>query len=102
VLLRIFHTLFVRAFFVSDKFQEKRNVIATALIADALDPGVLFVVYILRIKWRVIEQDFHTIGTSFLQALCRPMVKKISEAARAGLVIPGFLIRQQQACILGA
>src|SRR5208282_5744630 len=58
----------VHAFRVGDKFEEVGDVAAAALVADALHPGVLFIVDVRSIGGGVVEQNLHAVGTSFHQA----------------------------------
>src|ERR1700730_9393267 len=98
----VFQSLLVRALFVADKFQKEWNVIGAALVADALNPGVLFIVHILRVVRRVVEKDLHAVGTRFLQSARGPVIEQVAESSGTGLVISGFFIRQQQSRVLGA
>ena len=50
LLLGVLEALFVGAFFVADELEEERNVVGAALVADALDPGVLLVVDVFGIE----------------------------------------------------
>ena len=68
LLLRELQALLVRAFFVADEFEEEGNVVGAALVAKALDPGMLEVVDLLGIERRVVEQDLDAVGAGFLQA----------------------------------
>ena len=63
---------------------------------------MLLVVDFLAVEWSVVEQDLDAISASFLQTADRPVVEQIRQASRAGLVIAGFLVGEQQASILGA
>ncbi len=101
-LLGVLEALFVRAFLVSDELQEVRDVIGAALVANALDPGMLDIVDVLRIVRRVVEQDLHAIGARFFQAASGPYVEQIGQAAGTGLVVSGLFIGEQQAGVLGA
>ena len=100
--LRIFETLFVGAFLVADKLEEVRNVVGAALVADALDPGMLPVVDVLGVVGSVVKQNLDAIGASFFQAAGRPVIEQIGQAAGAGLVVSGLFVGEQQAGILGA
>ncbi len=52
---------FVRAFFIADEFQEEGDIVGAAFVANALDPGVFFVIDGRAVRRRVIEQDFHAV-----------------------------------------
>ena len=41
LLLGVLEALLVGAFFVADELEEERDVVGAALVADALDPGML-------------------------------------------------------------
>src|SRR5947209_3132315 len=101
-LLGVLQALFVGAIFVTNKFEKKWNVIGAALVANALHPGVLLIVDRLGIVGRVVEQNLYAVRASFLQSERRPVVEQIRQTARPSLVIPGFLVRQQQASIFRA
>ena len=101
-LLGVVETLLVRAFFVADELQEEGDVVGAALVADALDPGVLLVVDVLGIEGRVVEQNLDAVRAGFFQAARRPVVEQIAQAAGTGLVVSGLLIGEQQAGVLGA
>src|SRR5207302_9166013 len=95
-LLGILEALFVHAFVVSDEFQEIRNIVGAALVANSLDPGMLFVVHVLGIVGGVVEQDLHAISSSIFQSLCRPMIQQVSETSGPSLVITSLFICEQQ------
>src|SRR4029077_21039080 len=57
----VLEALLVRTFLVADKLEEVGDVIGAALIADALDPGVLFVVHVLGIVGSVVEQNLDAV-----------------------------------------
>src|SRR5204863_5553018 len=96
LLLRVFKTLFVSAFIIADELEEVWDIVGAAFVTNALNPGVLLVIYILGIIWRVIQQNFYAIRAGFLQSLCRPVVEKIAKATRPSLVIAGLFIGEQQ------
>src|SRR5450755_1542707 len=102
LLLGVLKALFVGALFIADEFQEERNVVGAALVAQALYPGMLLVVYILGIEWRVVKQNLDAIGAGVFEALRGPMVEQIAQTAGASLVVSRLLIGEQQAGILGA
>ena len=54
------------------------------------------------IERRVVEQNLHAVGAGFFQAARGPVIEQVAEAARAGLVVAGLFIGEQQAGILGA
>ena len=102
LLLRVLQALFVSAFVVSNKLQKVWDIIRAALVANTLYPSVLLVIHILRIEWRVVEQDLHTIRASFLQTLRRPVVKQIPQTPWSGLVVSSLFIGKQQSSVPGA
>src|SRR2546427_33579 len=92
----------IYTFFIADELEEKGDVVGAALVTQTLNPGVLLVVDFLAVEWSVVEQDLDAISASFLQTADRPVVEQIRQASRTSLVIPGFLIGEQQASVLGA
>ncbi len=81
--LRAYSTdLFVAALgVVADELEEERDVVGAALVADALDPGVLEVVDLGLLERRVVEQDLDAVGAGFLQAADAPDVEQVGQAA---------------------
>ena len=98
--LRVFQTLFIRAFFVTNKFQKVRNVIGPALIANALHPRMLLIVHFLGIERSVIKQNLHAVRARLFQPPRRPVIQQISQPPRPGLVVTRLFISQQQPRIL--
>ena len=94
LLLCVIQALLVCTFLISNKLEEKWDVIGPALIANALHPGMLLVIDVLGIVRRVIEQNFHAIRARLFQPPGRPKIEQIRQAAWTGLVVPGFFIRQ--------
>ena len=101
-LLGVLEPFLVRAFFVADELEEERDVVGAALVADALDPGVLLVVDVFRIIRRVVEQNLDAVRARFFQAPRRPVIEQIAQAPGSGLVVAGLFVSQQQAGVLGA
>src|SRR2546430_13332582 len=99
---RILQSLFVRTFLVADKLKEEGDVIGAALVANALDPGMLLVVHVLGIVGSVIEQNLDAVGARLFQAFRGPVVEQVAETSRTRLVVPSLFIGQQQAGVLGA
>ena len=79
--LGVVETFFVRAFFVSDKLEEKWDVVGPAFVANALYPCVLFVIDVLGIEGRVVEQNLDAVRPSFFQSTGGPMIEQVTEAA---------------------
>src|SRR4029077_7962862 len=102
LLFGIGEALFVGAFFVADELEKIRNIVGAAFVADALDPGVLLVIDVFGIKGRVIKQNLDAVGASLFQAAGGPVVKQLSQTARASCTVAGFFGGQQQAGILCA
>ena len=100
--LGVVQALFVGALFVAHEFEEERNVIGAAFVADPLDPCMLLVIDVLGIEGRVVKQDLQAVRARFLQAAHRPQIQQVAQAPRAGLVISCLLVSQQQPRILGA
>ena len=93
--LGVFQTFFIRTFVVADELEKIGYVIGAAFITDALHPSMFLVIHVLRIKRRVVEQNFDAVGAIFLQPLYRAMRKQIRQAAGAGLVVSGLFIGKQ-------
>src|SRR6185312_8030389 len=86
--LGILQTLFVPALrIVADELKEEGNIFTAALITDALDKCVLFLVHLFGIKRRIIDEDLYAIGPGGLQSPYRPEVKQIGNPARTSVVI---------------
>src|SRR5208282_1575127 len=100
--LGVLEAFLVRAFFVADKLQKKRDVVGPALVADALHPGMFLVVDVLGIEGRVVEQNFDAVRAGFFQAAGGPVIEQVAEAAGAGLVVSGLFVGEQQAGVFGA
>src|SRR5207302_5478476 len=94
--------LLVGAFFIADEFEEERNVVCAAFVAETLNPRMFFVVDVLGIERRVIKQDLDAVSAGFFQTPHGPMVEQIAKAAGPGFVISSLLVREQQASVLGA
>ena len=73
---------------------------SAALVADALDPGVLEIVDVGGLKWRVVEQDLDAVGTGLFQALNAPDVKQVGQTSGSCGVIAGLLVGEQQAGVV--
>ena len=74
--------LFVAAVLVvADEFEEEGDVVGAALVADALDPGVLDVVDAGLVEGGVVEQDLDAVGAGFLEAANAPEVEQVGKAA---------------------
>ena len=101
-LLRIFDALLVRTLFVTDEFEEVRDVVGAAFVADALNPGVLDFVDVLGIVRGVVEKNLDAIGAGFFQTACGPDVEQVRQAAGTSLVVSSLFIGEQQAGVLGA
>src|SRR5258708_5070317 len=74
-LFGILRSLLVRTFLVADKLKEVGDVVGAALVANALDPGMLLVVHVLGIGWSVVEQNLDAVGARLFQAFRRPAVE---------------------------
>src|SRR5207244_12198543 len=57
-LFGVVEAFFICAFFISDEFQEKGNVISAALIAKTLYPRMFLVINFLTVEGCVVEQYF--------------------------------------------
>jgi len=77
LLPRIFETLRVGPVFITNQFEKKRNVIRRAFGAHSIDPCLLLVSNRCRFKRVVVELDFYTIGSDFLESADRPETEQI-------------------------
>ncbi len=68
-----------------------------ALVADALDPGVLDVVDAGLVEGGVVEQDLDAIGSGFGEAANAPEVEQVGKAAVGGGVVAGLLVGEEEA-----
>ena len=102
LLLRVLEALLVDPFLVADEFEEERDVVGAALVADALHPCVLAIVDVVRIERRVVEKNLHRVGADLAQPPRRPEVEEIRQPARSGLVVAGLLVRHEQTGVAGA
>jgi hypothetical protein len=91
-----------QALFVADQFEEERDVVGVALVADALGPSVLVVVDLGVVEGRVVEQDLDAVGTGFFQAAHRPNVEQIGQTSRQLRVIASLFVGQQKARAFGS
>ena len=90
--------LFVAAVLVvADELEEEGDVVGAALVADALDPGVLDVVDAGLVEGGVVEQDLDAVGAGFGEAANAPEVEQIGEAAMGGGVVAGLLVGEEEA-----
>src|ERR1700733_1168541 len=83
-------------FFLPNKFQKEWSVRGDAFRADTLNPGVLNVIDVRRIKRRIIEKNLDAVRAIGHQAANRVMVQKIREPSRLRVVVAAILIGQQQ------
>ncbi len=82
---------------VADELEEEGDVVGEALVADALDPGVLEVVDGGVLEGRVVEQDLDAVGAGFLEAADAPDVEEVGQAAGGVGVVAGLLVGEQEA-----
>ena len=82
---------------VADELEEEGDVVGDALVADALDPGLLEVVDVRFFKGGVVEKDFDAVGSSFLETADAPDIEEIRQSARRGGVVAGLLVGEEQA-----
>ena len=82
---------------VADELKEKGDVVGAALVADALDPGVLEVVDGELFEWGVVEEDLDAVGAGFFEAADAPKVEEVGEAAGGGGVVAGFFVGEKEA-----
>ena len=68
-----------------------------ALVADALDPGVLELVDCGGVEGGVVEQDLDAVGAGFVEAANAPDVEEVGQAAGGGGVVAGLLVGEQKA-----
>ena len=68
-----------------------------ALGPDALDPGMFQVVDVGLLEGRVVEEDLNAVRAGFFQAVNRPVVQKVGQAARRGRVVACLLVGEQEA-----
>src|SRR5208282_995503 len=92
----------INAFRIGDEFEKVGNVAAPALVADALDPGVLLVVDVRGIRGSVVEKNLDAIGAGFHEAARGIVGQQIGKAAGLGVVVAALLVGQEQAGVLGA
>ncbi len=85
---------------VADELEEEGDVVGEALVADALDPGVLEVVDGGFFEGRVVEEDLDAVGAGFLEAADAPDVEEVGEAAGGGGVVAGLLVGEQEAGVV--
>ncbi len=67
-----------------------------ALVADALDPGLLVVVDGGFFEGRVVEEDLDAVSSGFLQATDAPEVEEVGQAAGGGGVVAGLLVGEEK------
>ncbi len=82
---------------VADAFEEEGDVVGDALVADALDPGLLEIVDAAPLEGGVVEEDLDAVGSGFLEAADAPDVEEVGEAAGGGGVVAGLLVGEQEA-----
>ncbi len=87
---------------VADELQEERNAVGLALVADALDEGVLFLVALFRLERRVVDQHFDGVRACFLDAAHGHVGQQVRLPARAGVVVPALFVAEQQSGVLVA
>jgi len=84
-------------FVVADEFEEEGDVVGAALVADALDPGVLELVDFGLVEGGVVEEDLDAVGTGFDESADAPDVEQVRKAAGGGGVVAGLLVGEQEA-----
>ena len=82
---------------VADELAEEGDVVGAALVADALDEGVLDVVDVGLVEGGVVEEDLDAVGAGFDEAADAPEVEEVGEAAGGGGVVAGLLVGEQEA-----
>ena len=65
---RELESFLILPFFVPNKFQEKGYVVGPALVANALHPGMFFIIDLWAIGGSVIEKNLDAVSAGFLQA----------------------------------
>ena len=71
-----------------------------ALVADALDKGMLLVVDLGLFQRSVVEEDLNAVGSGLLKAADAPVLKQVGEAAGGGGVVAGLFVGEQEARIV--
>ena len=98
LLLGVGEGLFVAAVgVVADELEEEGDVVGDALVADALDPGVLEVVDGGFFEGGVVEEDLDAVGSGFLEAANAPDVEEVGQTAGGGGVVAGLLVGEEEA-----
>ena len=82
---------------IADEFEEEGDVVGDALVADALDPGLLVVVDGGLLEGGVVEEDLDAVGAGFLQAADAPEVEQVGQTAGGGGVVAGLLVGEEEA-----
>ena len=82
---------------VADELEEEGDVVGEALVADALDPGLLEVVDVGLLEGGVVEEDLDAVGAGFLEAADAPDVEQVGQAAGGVGVVAGLLVGEQEA-----
>jgi hypothetical protein len=70
--------------------------VSDALVADALDPGLLEIVDMGFFEGGVVEEDLDAIGSGFLEAADAPDVEQVRKAAGSGGVVAGLLVGEER------
>ena len=81
---------------VADELEEEGDVVREALVADALDPGLLEVVDVRLLEWGVVEQDLDAVGAGFLQAADGHTSSRSGRRPGGVGVVAGLLVGEQQ------
>ncbi len=98
LLHRVGEGLFIAAVgVVADELEEEGDVVGDALVADALDPGVLEIVDCGLFEGGVVEEDLDAVGAGFLEAADAPEVEEVRQAAGGGGVVAGLLVGEEKA-----
>jgi hypothetical protein len=82
---------------VADELEEEGDVVGDALVADALDPGLLEVVDVGFFEGGVVEEDLDAVGSGFLETANAPDVEEVWQAAGGGGVVAGLLVGEEEA-----
>ena len=82
---------------VADHLEEEGDVVIHALVAYALDPGMLEFVDLGLLERRVVEQDLDTVGPGFFQTAHAPDVEQVGETTGGSGVVAGLLVGEEQA-----
>ena len=82
---------------VADELEEEGDVVGEALVADALDPGLLEVVDGGFFEGAVVEEDLDAVGSGFLEAAYAPDVEQVGQTAGGRGVITGLFVGEEEA-----